>query len=167
MDYIIDRLHAFAITKDTGKFNNFVDNFLRVDHSQIVEKEITWDLLKKNYSNLKYIHELLNHYDYSFNDNFYILLNKFVENIYVTTRTYLRSLTWDDSDTELTDSFSYIEKRLRKSIKIDDFNKKIKQIIKAYNTLVPILEDFLKEKYQFHVEEEFRNMFSPKRLKMQ
>ena len=154
-----------AITKDNNKFNIFVDNFLSVDFSEFYQ-EISWDLIKKNYSNLKYIHEMLNHYDYSLDDKFYTLLDRFLETIYKTTQRYLASLTWDNRDVELTESFEYIKKRLDKSIQEKDFNEKIISVVKAYNSLVPIIEDFLKEKYEFEVEEDFKKIFPPsKRLK--
>jgi len=165
MDYLIDHLHILAITKDNTKLNIFVDKYLLVDRDS--NQEISWDFIKKNYSNLKYIHELLNHYDYNLDDNFYTLIDRFLESIYQTTDRYLRSLTWDDSDLELTKSFDYIKKRLCKSIREKDFNKKIKNVLDAYNNLIPIIEDFLKEKYEFVVEEDFKNMFRPKRLKME
>jgi hypothetical protein len=165
MDYLIDHLHILAITKDNTKLNIFVDKYLLVDFGS--NQEISWDLIKKNYSNLKYIHELLNHYDYNLDDNFYTLIDRFLGSIYQTTDRYLQSLTWDDSDLELTESFDYIKKKLCKSIQEKDFDKKIKSVLNAYNFLVPIIEDFLKEKYEFVVEEDFKNMFRPKRLKME
>ena len=59
MEILIEKLHTFSITQDSKKFNESVDYLLTIEFEkasiQEVDPDIQWTLLKRNYSNLKYI----------------------------------------------------------------------------------------------------------------
>jgi hypothetical protein len=169
MEILIEKLHTFSITQDSKKFNESVDYLLTIEFEkasiQEVDPDIQWTLLKRNYSNLKYINELLNHYNYNLNINFYNLLDKFLQGIDKTTQEYLQEITWDD-DYELITSLETIQLKFRNSLNENDFDKKIKLVLDGYSLLIPIVEDFRREKCEEVIDQDFRNLFSPKRLKM-
>lgn len=148
MDFLIDRLHAFAITKNEQTFNDSIDQL--ISHLKINETDSDqeWETLKNNYSNIKYIYELLNHYSYSFHTNhFHEVVSRFVSRIDTTTQYYIRNIDFEETDLELKDCCKTIKLHLESSLNENDYTKKIKHILDAYNILVPIVEDFRREKY--------------------
>ena len=65
MEYLINKLEIFAITKDENVFNTHINLLNKLTIIEL-ESDHEWDILKKNYSNLRYIYQLLNHYNYNF-----------------------------------------------------------------------------------------------------
>ena len=169
MEILIEKLHDFSITQNDKKFNETVDYLLRFEFEKASIKELDpdtqWILLKRNYSNLKYINELLNHYNYKLNITFYNLLDKFLQGIDKTTQEYLKEIIWDDDDGELTMSLKSVQLNFDNSLNENDFDKKIKLVLDGYTLLIPIIEDFRREKSEEVIDQDFRNVFSPKRLK--
>ena len=170
MEFLIEKLHVFSITHDDKKFNESVDYLLQFEFEKAsmseVDQDTQWELLKRNYSNLKYINELLNCYNYKLNIKFYNLLDKFLQGIDKTTQEYLKDIIWEDYDGELTTSLEDIQLNFDKSLNENDFDKKIKLVLDAYRLLIPIIEDFRREQHEEVIDQDFRNMFAPKRLKL-
>ena len=53
MDFLIDRLHAFAITKNEQTFNDSIDQLIFHLKLNETDSDQEWETLKKNYSNIK------------------------------------------------------------------------------------------------------------------
>jgi hypothetical protein len=168
MNFLISELELFAITKNEKIFNKSVDILLDVTNSlEEIGSDDEWDILKKNYSNIKYINELMNHYDYNLNQNFFKLLSNFLDIFDKNTQIYLKNINWQvDTDDELKDEYDFIQLNFQKSLESSDCNKKMLFLLKAYGTLVPIVEDFRNEKYVYEVEDRVLESFNPKRLKI-
>jgi len=165
MDFLINELQVFAITKNDKKFNYSVDqlsNFYQLNIKEYNECDQEWDHLKNNYSNLKYIYELINCYNYELNTNFYDLLSLFMDSIDKSTQGYIKEIEFNDNKSKELK----IKKYFHASLNTNDFNKKILYILDAYKILVPIIENLRQEKYVPFIEEKFKDQFSPKRLKL-
>ena len=148
MDFLIDRLHAFAITKNEQTFNDSIDQLLVHLKLNETDSDQEWETLKKNYSNIKYIYELLNHYSYSFHTTHFLeVVSRFVTRIDKSTQYYIRNIDFEETDLELKECCKTIKRHLESSLNENDYLKKIKHILDAYNILVPIVEDFRREKY--------------------
>jgi hypothetical protein len=148
MDFLIDRLHAFAITKNEQTFNDSIDQLLIHLKLNETDSDQEWETLKKNYSDIKYIYQLLNHYNYHFHTNhFYEIVSKFCLKIDTTTQYYIKNIDFEETDLELKECCKMIRSHLESSLNENDYLKKIKHILDAYNILVPIVEDFRREKY--------------------
>ena len=165
MDFLIEQLHTFAITKNEKKFGESVDNLLTSLKLTESDPDLEWETLKTNFSNIKYIHELMNHYDYSFDSHFYELISRFVSRIDTATQVYIKNIDFEDTDLELKECCKTIKFYLESSLNENDITNKIKFVRYAYEILIPIVEDFRRERYHEIVDESFRNSFLPKRLK--
>jgi hypothetical protein len=104
----------------------------------------------------------MNHYNYNLNKNFYDLLSLFIESIDKSTQYYIKNIHFSDDLSEELE----IENFLNKSLNTNDINNKILYIIEAYKLLIPIIEDFRQEKYDYSVDQNFKETFSSKRLKL-
>ena len=91
MEYLINMLETFAITKNETVFNYSINNLTDFYKLNITDSNEEWKYLKNNYSNLRYIHELMNHYNYNLNKNFYDLLSLFMESIDKSTQEYIKN----------------------------------------------------------------------------
>jgi len=164
MEHLINMMETFALTKDKTKFNYSIDrltDFYKLNIKEFDSSE-EWEYLKQNYSNLRYIHELMNHYNYDLNKNFYDLLSLFMESIDKSTQEYIKHIHFSDDISEELQ----IEKFLNKSLNTNDINDKIVYVLEAYKLLIPIVEDFRQEKYDYSVDKKFKETFSAKRLKL-
>lgn len=164
MDHLINMLEKFAVTQNEDVFNNSVDkltDFYKLNIKDFDSSE-EWEHLKKNYSNLRYINELLHHYNYSLNKNFYDLLSLFMESIDKTTQDYIKNIHFSNDLSEEIE----IKKYFNRSLNTNDINDKILYVLEAYKILVPIIEDFRQEKYDYSVDRNFKERFSSKRLKL-
>ena len=162
MEYLINMLETFAITKNETVFNYSINNLTDFYKLNITDSNEEWKYLKNNYSNLRYIHELMNHYNYNLNKNFYDLLSLFMESIDKSTQEYIKNIHFRDDKSEELE----IKNFLNKSLNTNDINNKILYILKAYKLLIPIIEDFRQEKYDYSVDKNFKETFSAKRLKI-
>jgi len=161
MEYLINKLEQFAITKDVITFNNNITLLNKLTITEL-DPDHEWEMLKKNYSNLRYINQLIGHYYYQLNSNFYELLSKFIDPIDKSTQHYIQNINWEDDGEELKCIKEYFDKSLNTSNVID----KIKYILLSYDILIPIIEDIRLEKYYEKVDEELQLDFNPKRLKL-
>jgi hypothetical protein len=165
MDFLIEQLHIFAITKNEKKFGQSVDELLTSLKLTESDPDLEWETLKTNFSNIKYINEMMNHYDYSFGTHFYDLISQFVSRIDTATQFYIRNIDFEETDSELKECCKTIKFYLESSLNENDITNKIRFVMYAYDLLIPIVEDFRREKYHEIIDQEFRNKFSPKRLK--
>ena len=159
MEYLINKLEIFAITKDENVFNTHIDFLNKLTITEL-DPDHEWETLKKNYSNLRYIYQLLNHYHYNLNSTFYEVLLKFIEPIDKSTQIYIRNINWEDP------SLNLIKENFYKSLNENNIEKKIKYILDSYDILVPIVEDLRLEKYIEQVDFRLKNAFNPKKLRL-
>ena len=172
MDDLITSLEYFAISKNEKVFNDDIENIMNklcIDKEE-EDPDLHWEILKSNFTKIKYISQLLNHYHYILPINFFDLLNIFIKSLDKTTKIYVDLLKQEIcDDDELNQSYeeikSYFDKSLEPDVKEID---KIKLLLKGYSILVPIIEDFRKEKYYDEkLDPEFVKLYNPcaKRLK--
>ena len=137
MEYLINKLEIFAITKDENVFNTHINLLNKLTIIEL-ESDHEWDILKKNYSNLRYIYQLLNHYNYNLNSSFFELLLKFIEPIDKSTQNYIKN----------------------------NVEKKIKYLLISYDILVPIVEKIRIEKFIDNVDDRLKKTFNPKKTRL-
>jgi len=168
MDNLIKSLEYFAISKNKKLFNEDIDFIISTIKLEDEDPDREWELLKSNYSKLRYIYQLLNHYHYILPDNFFNLLRIFIDSLDKTTNIYIQLLEQsDDDDDEIKYMYQEIKQLFDSSLKVENEISKINIIIKAYDLLVPIIEDFRREKYYDNLDPEFLKLYNPssKRLK--
>ena len=164
MEYLINKLEQFAITKDVITFNNNVNLLNKLTITEL-DPDHEWEMLKKNYSNLRYISQLIEHYHYQLNTNFYQLLSKFIDPIDKSTQHYIQNINWENNEDDIS-SLEIIKENFDKSLNTSNVTDKIKYILLSYDVLIPIIEDIRLEKYYEKVDEELQLDFNPKRLKL-
>ena len=159
MEYLINKLEIFAITKDENVFNTHINLLNKLTIIEL-ESDHEWDILKKNYSNLRYIYQLLNHYNYNLNSSFFELLLKFIEPIDKSTQNYIKNINWDDINLKL------IKENFEKSLNEINVEKKIKYLLISYDILVPIVEKIRIEKFIDNVDDRLKKTFNPKKTRL-
>jgi len=171
MNSLIKSLEIFAINKDEETFDNNIDNImsnlkLNEEEEEENDPDYEWELLKSEYSKIRYICQLLNHYHYILPPKFFNLLKIFTDSLDKTTNIYISLIDEDiDQDEELSYYYKKIKKNFTESLKCENNVHKIELLLKGYDLLVPIVEDFRKEKYYDIVDPEFEERHNPKRLK--
>jgi hypothetical protein len=169
MDSLIKSLEVFGVTQDKKYFNNSIDyifNNLSIKTQEQKEEDTDsdkeWELLKNNYSKIKYVYQLLNHYNYTLSKNFFDLVKVFTDSLDNTTLIYMDLIKQEmTDDDELKYLYKDIADFFNKSLNTSDHIQKINYLIKAYDLLIPIVEDFRKEKYVEKVDKEFINLYNP------
>ena len=81
----------------------------------------------------------------------------------VQTEAYLQDIHWDSPESDFTIEGSIIKKCLEKSLKQTNVYDKLGDVLKAYDILVTIVEDFRCEKYEYHLDSEFIEEFEPRK----
>lgn len=133
-------LEKFAITKDEKNFDLSLEFIDKLSIENDCEQE--WEILRENFNKIKYIHELINHYDYQLNNKFFDIMTKYIDEIDKSTQYYLKNIEWGDDDDELRWSYDEIVSFFHDSLNTSNVLDKIKILLKAYNILIPIIEDF-------------------------
>ena len=68
-------------------------------------------------------------------------------------------------DDELRHCYKKIKKHFQEALESKNDVGKIEKLLKGYDLLIPIIEDFRREKYYDNLDEEFKETYNPKRLK--
>jgi hypothetical protein len=153
MEKLINSLNKFKLN------NSGIDEIIReLDNLTTQDDSYEWNMLVANYSKLRFLQEMeseLNNLD-SF--------RRFMEQIDKVTQHYLKEINWDDSF-EFIDESSEIKYNLNMSLNNNNPFKKLKYIIKAYDILVPIVEDVRSEKFMDQIEDQdFIKTFKKRRI---
>lgn len=167
MDTIINALtisiSEFGISRNEYNFNNDLDSIMdKLKHTNITEineneeADKRWNVLKSNYSKLKYLYELINFYNLPTEGRFIQSLSIFMESIDKKTQDYLKNIDWNERPEDLV-----VKKHFDNSININNPVLKLNEIIKGYNILIPIVENVRMEKCDSQVESCFIEMFEP------
>ena len=147
MDSLIKSIKKFSITNDRDEFESSLDSV--IDKMESLKTEnLEWDLLKLNYSKLRYLNHTLEKSNLNLESNkkFLFSLSRFMEYIDKTTQYYLQKVDWESQD-ECPDKAKNIYNHFVTSLNENDSIKKMKEILTAYSLLVPIIEEMNKDKY--------------------
>jgi len=111
-----------------------------------------WDCLVENYSKLKYLDSI----DYELIGSTKLMdsLRRFMEQIDKVSQHYLREILWEEYLLE-------IKKYLSDSLNHNNPMTKLKCVVKAYELLVPVVEEIREQKCVQYIEDnEFIQTFS-------
>jgi hypothetical protein len=161
MDYLISGIQRFAINKNEDEFNYLLNGLNGIKLNETDESEDEWEILKDNYSKLKYIHDLINFYHIPEQENFTEILKKFIVSMEEPVSKYLLEIDWFHVVDELKEDCEEIERLFECFMGTTNIFNKLKFITDAYNLLIPIVEDFRNEKIVVKVDKTFRDSFKP------
>jgi hypothetical protein len=165
IDALTDSIQRFIVIQDPNRFDSEL-NFIVGKMSDVkVETDDKWEILQANYSRLKYLHEVVNHYNLPTEGTFVSALHRFMENIDKQTLFYLQKVDWYDRGSEFYIEAGVIKKCLESSVAQLDVFKKLEDVLKGYQILVCIVEDIRDEKCETILDEEFLNEFAPRKKK--
>ena len=147
MDSLIKSIKKFSISNDSDEFEKSLDDVIDKMESLNTEN-CEWELLKLNYSKLRYLNHTLEKSNLNLESNkkFLFSLSRFMEYIDKTTQCYLKKVDWESQD-ECPDKAKIIYNHFVKSLDENDSIKKMKEILNAYSVLVPIIEDMNNDKF--------------------
>jgi hypothetical protein len=153
MDQLLKSLDNFKL--GISGIDEIISEF---DNLSTQDNNHEWEMLIANYSKLRYLENM--EFELSGLDSF----RRFMEQIDKITQRYLREVNWD-SDFEFIDESLEIKYNLSNSLNNNNPFKKLKYIVRAYDILVPIVEDFRKEKFVDIIEDlDFIKTFKKRRL---
>jgi hypothetical protein len=127
-----------------------LDNLSTTDFSH------EWDCLVENYSKLKYLESI----DYEITGSIRLMdsLRRFMEQIDKVTQYYLKEILWEGPIIQ-------IQKIFYDSLNINNPIIKLKCVVKAYDLLVPHVEEIREQKYIQQIDdEEFIQTFKKRRI---
>jgi hypothetical protein len=168
IDELSESIRKFAIKKNEKEYANemdiLMDKMNSIDLSHDSNKN--WKVLKVNYSKLKYLYELINFYHFENQEKFSKSLDRFMETIDNTTQSYLNDINWDEPLEEYIEETNSIKKYFDESLNENESIKKLKIVLKAYEILVPMVEEFRNEKYQTEIDPDFLETFEQPKKKL-
>ena len=157
MDGLIQTLNKFKL----GSVG-IDDIIFKLNELSTTDYNYEWDTLIANYSKLKYLKRM--EQDLSCSKDLLNSLNRFMEQIDKVTQYYLREINWF-SEPDMLEEGKLIEEHLTNSLNYNDPFQKMNCVIEAYNILVPIGEDFRREKYIQQIEDsDFIQTFKKRKL---
>ena len=152
MDSLISAIHNFSITKNKSTFddelNEIVFKFEKFDYH---DSDYEWDIIKTNYSKIRYINELIECYEIPESNIFINKLTEFLENIDKMTQYYLKSISFMHEEDYIQTDCDRIKKLFEKSLNVNDIFKKFKIILEAYSIFVDVIKDFRNETFSDHI----------------
>ena len=121
-----------------------------------------WETLISNYSKMKYLKRMES--DLSSSKDLLNSLNRFMEQIDKVTQYYLKEIN-RFSDPDFIEEGKSIQDNLLNSLNYNNAFQKMNCVIDAYNILVPIAEDFRREKYVEEIDDsDFIQTFKKRKL---
>ena len=164
MDSLIDALEKVTVNQSFDEqLNNIVNNFkvaVSVDYDQ------EWEELSMNYSRLLYIDKFIKKHEPT-NPKFYVIIDTFLCEIDSKTHYYLKEIDWYNNpefDEEFNLEVIEIKENLELSLNQNNPISKIKFLLKAFSVLIPIIEEFRKERIVIEVDPEFKRNLKKRRL---
>ena len=149
IDSLIKSIERFGITHQEKTFDDELDTIITrmktVDMDD--DPDYQWEILQTNYRKLKHIYELIKFHNLNLQAKFMESLDKFMEIIDKQTQVYLAQIDWYEADKTFRIDSLMIRNSLEESLNQNDTIKKIKYVIDAYRTLIYIVEDIRKEKF--------------------
>ena len=170
MDTLINCLRGFAISKNERNFNynmeTIIKNFEYLTTSEMADKT-QWEIIKSNYSKLKYLHETINFYYIQETDLFLECLERFMfkidEDIFLLLKEIYK-INIPETDRE---DFENIELKFQETLHEKDPIARVTMAVEAYSFLVPVFEKYYNETWKYSINDQsFIKMFSFKRKKL-
>ena len=168
IDALTESVRKFGVSQDTNTFNTELDFIMtKIKKVDLDNEDIHWEHLQSDYSKMKYLYELINFYNVPTGNKFRESLKKFMDSIEARVQYYLSEINWYDTVPELRDDTIRIKDFFEESLNQNDSILKLEAVIKGYQILVPIVEDFRNEKISNEIDRVFLDEFQrpPKRAK--
>ena len=145
MDSLINAINSFKILENKSEeiFDDLISKMEILDTS---DSEIEWDVLKSNYSKLRYLNHLIDNYVFPETKKFSRILISILNGIDSMTQYYLKELDWD-SEENMKEECLETKVLFEKSLNIYFPIEKLKTILLAYDIFIPIIESFRKERF--------------------
>ena len=163
MDSLIVALEKVTVNES---FDNQLDNLINSFEVNLdIDCDQEWEELSKNYSRLLYIHKFIKKHEPT-NPKFYKLVDTFLCDIDKKTQYYLREIDWYNNpefDGEFHSEIIEIRENFEHSLNTNSFEK-IKFLLKAFNLLIPIIEEFRKERLVIDIDDEFKQQLKKRKL---
>ena len=172
MDELVECLAKFAVSDKSDEsftsFDNSLDDVInKFQNLNETCPDEEWDLLKTNFSKLRFINDTLENSEIINYPKFLESLKKFMEQIDKITQRYIEKIDWTDQDSEIQIDANIIFENFEKSLNINDPLEKLKIVLNAYTIFIPIVEKIRKERHRdFIDDQDFLNNFHVKRRKI-
>ena len=165
MDSLINSLETFSLTKDEKSFEDSLDDIIgKLKNNTLDDPDKEWEDLASNYNKLRYLKELINSFDI-LPEFFMKPLYIFMENIDKMTQYYLSEIDWYHQDHDIHQECIDIQTHLVESLNTNNAIHKLNCVIKAYSALVPLVEEFRRERYNPVItDDEFLKTFKKRKL---
>jgi len=165
MDSLINALENFNVKEN---FESDLDNIVKKLDSTALEEESDreWEDLSMNYSRLLYLKKLIIKHNPN-HPNFFKCLGYFLTQMDTKTQYYFKEITWYDDpdfDDEYHQECQTIKLNLENSLNTSNQLVKLNYIINAYDILVPIIEEFRKERIEIEVDDDFKRDFKKRKM---
>jgi hypothetical protein len=157
MDSFLESLKNFEIGK-----SGIDDVIYKLNNLSTRDTDYEWETIIDNYSKLKYLKNM----ELQLIDNSLLLtsLRSFMEKIDSVNQYYLREINWLADSTFLEES-KKVELILSTSLNFNCPFKKLKYVIDAYDILIPIIEEFRREKHVEMIEDQdFLQKFKKRKM---
>jgi hypothetical protein len=150
MDSLLRAMTTFSVsqTKTETEFDDMLSRMETLETSETCNSDIEWDILTCNYSKLRYLNYLMDAYDFPETEKFNTILMRTLESIDKKNQYYLMELDWDEDS--IRKELNQIADLFEKSLNCNVPSLKLTYIIDAYDMFVPIIEDFRREKFVDH-----------------
>jgi len=158
MDNLIDALVTFSFSE--VKTSEYLDMLMQEaavkdnETEELDDPDIEWDIISKNFCNLRYIDELLDIYDFPETDKLKNILKNILDKVDKQTQKYLDCISWDIEIKQGCLECTKIKELFEKSLNVNDIFEKLHIIVEAYCMFIPIIEDCRKEKCIAYVDDE-------------
>jgi len=169
MDSLLNALENLAFSGNRVSFDGNLDRIIEsMENTSIYEEESDqeWEILSQNYAKIKYItrfYDIAEH-----NEKFYQIISMFLDSMDKTTQRYLHAVEWNCiDDLDIDYSFKLIQLNFEKSLNTNNKKDRINYLMAAYSEMIPIVEDFRREKVIDEITDpDFIKMFDVKRKKI-
>jgi hypothetical protein len=165
MDSLINALENFTVKEN---FESELDNIVKKLDSTALEEECDreWEDLSINYSRMLYLRKLIIKHNPN-HPSFFKCLSYFLTQMDTKSQYYLKEITWYDDpdfDDEYHQECQTIKLNLENSLNTSNQLVKLNYILNAYDILVPIIEEFRKERVEINVDDDFKRDFKKRKI---
>ena len=174
MDSLINQINNFNFEENLdNQLDNLIDSFQSssIDsfdsfNSSSIDYDQEWEELSINYSRLIYIDTFINIHNPT-SSKFFNFVDRFLCIVDNKTQYYLKEIDWYNNpefDGEFHSEVMDIKENLENSLTADSTYKKIGFLMDAFSVLVPIIEEFRKERLVIEVDEDFKRQLKKRKL---
>ena len=164
MDALLRTLTVFSIS-DTKSEAQFDEILSKMETLETIDSDFEWETLTGNYSKLRYLDHLMDYYHFPETEKFNGILIKALESIDKKNQYYLRTFDWGEQNEEIKEELAPVQQLFEKSLNTNIPSYKLTYTLEAYDILMPIIEEFRKEKFIDHFDNEIEFVKELNRLK--